>query len=127
MHRLTFDQAELDAGETLWQDNSVSLIADFGLTRGKKDLTTGEKIMHIVLAIGSGDLVVLQMSFGGHPRIAELCRQNLCDIKLLSCSVCFESSQFFDILSSNGRAEMLKVTFDTATNVFNPATIFKAD
>lgn len=60
-HRLSTDQAVLNAGVTLWQDEHMSHIADFALTQGKS--SQGEKVMHAVLAIGNGDLTALELRF----------------------------------------------------------------
>jgi len=77
--------------------------------------------MHAVLAIGNGEVVVLSLAFEhSDVQVTELARHQMCDIKLLSCYVARATESSFDVLASNGRAELIKATFNTNSGAFEP-------
>ena len=73
------------------------------------------KQTHVVLAIGNGEVIVLRLN-GENGISEELARDQICDIKLLSCFTAaiqeISGDTQFDILASNGRSELIKATFD---------------
>ena len=118
----------------MFQDQEQSLIADFALSKCRS-IQENRKQFYVALAIGNGEVAVLKIatSIDANDEISfevvEACRNKLSDIKLLSCFIIKDADQDnqFDIVGANGRAELIKTTFDTVTQTLSVPMVFKAD
>lgn len=120
-HRLTIEEDGFREGELVFQDEGQRLISDFAVTK-RLYINDTVKQMHVVLAIGNGEVIVLrlretdgQVQTQSQQSAEELAREKICDIKLLSCFIVTtqdNNGDNFDIFAANGRSELVKATFD---------------
>ena len=90
----------------------------------------GVSTAYAVLALGKGEVLILRLGTDMQTDLtvaSEVTREQICDIKLLSCFVVASSPDSFDILGANGRSELIKVTFNHGDGQLTNRQVFKAD
>ena len=93
----------------------MRLISDFALTEPFKFNDAGQRVLHAVLVL-NGDVSVLKITCAGMETSTKVVhQQTMSDIRLLNCFIVNGTEAGFDILASNGRSELLKLTYGEGT------------
>lgn len=106
------------------------MIADFTLVIDRVSEEEGVAMDNVVLALGNGDILLLSLKTDLQTDLTVatvVAKENICDIKLLSCFAIPLDDHSFDILGANGRSELVKATFDRSSGSLGNRQVFKAD